>query len=66
MRVLDLRPERGDGPRVPGPDVEPWGGDGFCLRLAVPDDQPAGAYHAVVLDTAADCAVGTVTLRIPG
>jgi len=65
LRVLDLRPERGDAPRLSGTVLEPWGLDGFSLRLTVPDDQPSGVYHAVVLDAGADCAIGTVTLRIP-
>jgi hypothetical protein len=65
LRVLDLRPERGDAPRLSGTELEAWGSDGCCLRLTVPDEQPSGVYHAVVLDADADCAIGTVTLRIP-
>jgi hypothetical protein len=65
FRILDLRPERDDAPRIPGAALEPWNVDGLHLRLVVPDDQPPGVYHAVVLDAIADCAAGTVTLRIP-
>jgi hypothetical protein len=65
MRVLDLRPERGDAPRLSATELESLGTDGLSLRLTVPDDQPSGVYHAVVLDADADCAIGTVTLRIP-
>jgi hypothetical protein len=64
FRVLDLRPE-GDGQRIRGIELEPWDQDGLRLRLTVPDDQPVGIYHAVVLDAAADYAVGTITLKIP-
>jgi hypothetical protein len=66
FRVLDLRPEHGDAPRIQGTRLETWDSEGLLLRLVVPDDQPPGAYHAVVLDAVADCVVGTVTLRIPG
>ena len=65
FRVLDLRPESDDVPRIRGIELEPWDVEGLRLRLTVPDEQPAGVYHGVVLDAAADCAVGTVTLRIP-
>ena len=54
-----------DAPRIHGAELEPWNVDGLHLRLVVPDDQPPGVYHAVVLDAIADCAAGTVTLRIP-
>jgi hypothetical protein len=64
FRVLDLRPELGDAPRIQRPEFESWNGDGLRLRLTVPDDQPSGSYHAVILDDDGDCAVGTVTLRI--
>jgi hypothetical protein len=64
FRVLDLRPEQGDAPRIQRPQFENWDANGVRLRLAVPDDQPSGTYHAVILDDDADCAVGTVTLRI--
>ena len=64
FRVLDLRAERGNARRIQGTDLEPWAPDGVRLHLAVPDDQPPGTYHAVILDAEADCAVGTVTLRI--
>ena len=65
FRVLDLRPQSGDAPRIQGTTLEVWETEGVRLRLAVPDDQPPGTYHAVVLDPVLDSAVGTVTLRIP-
>jgi hypothetical protein len=65
FRVLDLRAESGDAPRILGTTLEAWEPDGFILRLTVPDDQPPGAYHAVILDPILDSAVGIVTLRIP-
>lgn len=65
FRVLDLRPQSGDAPRIQGTTLEAWDTEGVRLRLAVPDDQPPGTYHAVVLDPVLDSAVGTVTLRIP-
>ena len=64
FRVLDLRPERGDAPRIHGPQLEPWDADGLTLRLEVPADQPPGLYHAVILDEVADCAAGTLTVRV--
>ena len=64
-RVLDLRAAEGEAPRIPGPSLEPWNSGGLRLKLAVPDDQTPGTYHAVVLDPVADCVVGTITLRIP-
>lgn len=65
FRVLDLRAEMGDAPRIQGTTLEAWQSDGFLLRLTVHDDQPPGRYHAVILDPVLDCAAGTVTLRIP-
>ena len=65
FQVLDLRPERGAAKRLRGTTLEPLGDNGLILRLRVPDRQPPGTYHAVVLDPSADCAVGTITLRIP-
>ena len=65
FRVLDLRPERGDGPRIEHPHLERWDTNGLRLRVVVPDKHPPGTYHAVVLDDAADCAIGSVTVRIP-
>jgi hypothetical protein len=65
FRVLDLRAEQGEAPRIQGTTLEAWRSDGVRLRLTVHDDQPPGTYHAVVLDPVLDCAVGTVTLRIP-
>ena len=35
------------------------------LRLEIGDDQPAGVYHAVVVDGEGEAA-GTLTVRIPG
>jgi hypothetical protein len=64
FQVLDLRSERGRARRIRGTALEARDGRGLRLRLAVPDTQPAGTYHGVILDPAADCAVGTVTLRI--
>lgn len=64
FRVLDLRAEQGDAPRIQGTELDTWDSEGVRLRIAVPDDQPPGAYHGVILDAVADCAVGTVTLRI--
>ena len=64
-RVLDLRAADGEAPRIPGTRLEPWDSDGLRLYLVVPDAQPPGTYHAVVLDESADCVVGAVTLRIP-
>jgi hypothetical protein len=65
FRVLDLRPESGEAPRIQGTTLEAWDTEGVRLRLTVPEGQPAGTYHAVVLDPVLDSAVGTVTLRIP-
>ena len=65
FRVLDLRPQSGEAPRIQGTTLEAWDTEGVRLRLDVPDDQPPGTYHAVILDPAVDSAVGTVTLRIP-
>jgi hypothetical protein len=65
FRVLDLRAEHGDAPRIRGTSLDTWDSEGLWLRVAVPDDQPPGAYHGVILDIALDCAVGTVTLKIP-
>ena len=64
FRVLDLRSEDGNAPRIGKLDLAHGESDWLTLRVAVPDDQPAGTYHGVVLDAAADCAIGTVTLRI--
>jgi hypothetical protein len=65
FRVLDLRPQYGEAPRIQGTTLEAWDTEGVRLRLAVPDDQPPGTYHAVILDPALDAAVGTLTLKIP-
>ncbi len=65
FRVLDLRAEQGEAPRIQGTTLEAWESDGVRLRLTVPDDQPPGTYHAVILDPVQDSAVGTVTLKIP-
>jgi hypothetical protein len=65
FRVLDLRAAEGEAPRIPGTRLESWDANGLRLKLTIPDDQPPGTYHGVVLDPAADCVVGTVTLRIP-
>jgi hypothetical protein len=64
LQVLDLRPERGKGRRIGGTQLEALDRQGLRLRLTIPDNQAPGTYHAVVLDRVADCAVGTVTLRI--
>jgi len=64
LRVLDLRPEVDGPPRIDAPALEPWRVGGLRLRLSVPDEQPPGTYHAVVIDTSADCAVGTITVRV--
>jgi hypothetical protein len=40
--------------------------DGATLSLRVEDDQPAGAYHGVVVDAATGEAAGTLTVRVPG
>ena len=64
LRALDLRPLRGTARRIRGVEIDPIDG-GVHLRLTVPDDQPGGTYHAVILDTATDAAVGTLTVRIP-
>src|SRR5207244_12403041 len=75
--ALDLRPEAagatlvvhalrdatGTLPRLSGVVLET--GERPRLRLSVPDDQPAGAYHGVVVDPRSGVAVGTVTVRIP-
>ena len=65
FRVLDLRAEQGDAPRIQGTTLDAWESEGLRLRLTVPDDQPSGTYHAVILDPVLDSAVGTVTLKIP-
>lgn len=64
FRVFDLRPERGRARRIRGVQLTSANGDGLHLNLAVPDDQPPGTYHAVIVDSNADCAVGTITLRL--
>ena len=64
FRVLDLRAESGDAPRIQGTTLEGGHAEGLRLRLTVPDDQPRGTYHAVILDSVLDSAVGTVTLRV--
>jgi len=64
FRVLDLRSEEGDAPRIGKLELTHAESDWLTLRVTVPDDQPPGTYHGVVLDLAADCAIGTVTLRI--
>ena len=64
-RVLDLRSERSDASRISEVVLEACDQDGVRLRLRVPDTQPGGSYHAVVLDPVDDCAIGTVTLKIP-
>jgi hypothetical protein len=64
FRVLDLRPEEGDRPRIKHPTLEPFDVEGVRLHVAIPDGQPAGTYHGVILDDSADCAVGTLTIRI--
>jgi hypothetical protein len=64
LRVLDLRPERGNARRIRGTELTATLAEGLRLRLVVPETQAAGTYHAVVLDEAADCAVGTVTVRV--
>jgi hypothetical protein len=64
-RVLDLRAAEGEAPRIRGTRLEPWDSSGLSLRMAVPDDQPPGTYHGVVVEPVADCVVGTITLRIP-
>src|SRR4029079_4662210 len=56
FRVLDLRPERGDAPRIHGPQLEPWDADGLTLRLEVPADQPPGLYPALILAEGEHCA----------
>ena len=64
-RVLDLRSEASDVPRIQGLVLDACDEGGMRLRLTVPDDQPGGTYHAVVLDAAGDCAIGTITLKLP-
>jgi hypothetical protein len=64
LHVLDLRPERGNARRIRGTELTATEAEGLRLRLVVPDTQAAGTYHAVVVDDAADCAVGTITVRI--
>jgi len=65
FRVLDLRAEQGDAPRIPGTTLDASDPELVRIRLTVPDDQPPGTYHAVILDAVQDLAVGTVTLKIP-
>jgi hypothetical protein len=65
FRVLDLRPETGDAPRITKPRLQAFDDDGLHLQLTVPDNQPAGTYHAVILDERSESAVGTLTIRIP-
>ena len=64
LRVLDLRPTRGNAPRIRGIKLEPSDAHGLHLRLTVPDKQPAGTYRAFVIDPATDSTVGTLTVRI--
>jgi hypothetical protein len=63
LRVLDLRPDEGDAPRIRAPQLEP-DGNGWRLRISVPADQPAGTYHAAIIDDAADFAVGSLTVKV--
>jgi hypothetical protein len=65
LRVLDLRAEQGDAPRIQGTTLDASDPERVRIRLTVPDDQPPGTYHAVILDTVQDLAVGTITLKIP-
>ena len=64
LRVLDLRPERGRARRIRGVQLATSGADGVRLQIDVPDDQPAGSYHAVIVDASTDRAVGTLTVQI--
>ncbi len=60
--VHDLRAAAPDLPRLTGVVLEP--GDPPRLRLRVPDDQPAGVYHGVVVDERTSRALGTVSVRV--
>lgn len=64
LRVLDLRPDEGDAPRIRAPQLEPSDGEGWRLRISVPADQPPGAYHATIIDDDADFAVGSLTVKV--
>jgi hypothetical protein len=64
FRVLDLRSEDGNAPRIGKLDLAHGESDWLTRRVAVPDVQPTGTYHGVSIDAAADCAIGTVTLRV--
>ena len=63
LRVLDLRPDEGDAPRIRAPQLDP-SGEGWRLRISVPADQPPGTYHATIIDDAADFGVGSVTVKV--
>jgi hypothetical protein len=43
-------------------DADPSGG--ASLRVVVPDDQPAGVYYGVLVDTGSGRPAGTVTLTV--
>jgi hypothetical protein len=64
LRVLDLRPERGRARRIRGTTATLSSTEGLRVRLTVPDDQPPGTYHGVVVDRVHDRAVGTITVRV--
>jgi len=64
LRVLDLRPEAGNAPRIRAPQLEALDDDGWRLRISVPADQPAGTYHATIIDDSADFGVGSLTVKV--
>jgi hypothetical protein len=64
FRVLDLRPDAGDAPRIQHVTLCVGDTGEVQLNLAVPQNQPPGTYRAVVLDAVRDMAIGTITLRL--
>lgn len=66
IRVHDLRAVDPDKPRIADVGVErAEDGEGFQLRIRVPDDQPAGTYSGLVLNEATSLPAGSVAVRIP-
>jgi hypothetical protein len=63
-RVLDLRPDQGDSPRIQHVTLAASETGELQLDAAIPPDQPSGTYRAVVLDAIRDTPVGTLTLKL--
>jgi hypothetical protein len=63
-RVLDLRPDAGDAPRIQHATLCLSDRGEVQLNLSVPQNQPPGTYRAIVLDAVRDMAIGTITLKL--